>query len=222
MKLLFIEDNKNLVQTIKEDLEQDYTIEAAYSGKEAEYLIQEYEYDVIILDLGLPDTDGISLCQAIRKHEIKTPILILTGAYDVDKKVLALDSGADDYLIKPFNFQELRARIRALLRRKSHGVYSSILTVGDLKLNLTTRTVTRGNVGISLHRKEFQILEYFMHNRGKIITRSMILEHVWNNEFDTLTNVVDVHIKYLRDHIDKNFSKKLIKTVYGMGYKLDA
>lgn len=222
MKLLFIEDNKDLVATIKDALKADYTLESATTGKDAEYLVQVYEYDLIILDLGLPDMDGITLCQRIRTHRINTPILMLTGQQEVAIKVLALDSGADDYLLKPFSFPELKARIRALLRRQSHTVRSSILAVGDLRLDLTNRTVKRGKDSITLQRKEFQILEYFMRNHGKIITRSMILERVWDSGFESLTNVVDVHIKYLRDQIDKNYNKKLLKTVYGLGYKLEA
>jgi len=222
MKLLFIEDNKELVATIKDALKEEYTLESASSAKDAEYLIQVYEYDLIILDIGLPDMDGITLCQRIRTYRVNTPILMLTGEHEIATKVLALDSGADDYLIKPFDFPELKARIRALLRRQSHTVHSSILTVGDLQLDLTHRTVKRGKDSIALHRKEFQILEYFMRNRGKIITRSMILERVWDSGFESLTNVVDVHIKYLRDQIDKNYSKKLLKTIYGLGYKLEA
>lgn len=222
MKLLYVEDDQDLVATVKEALEDDYIVEIALSGADGEYLTQVYEYDAIILDLGLPDIDGITLCRTIRKNGITSPILMLTGEYETNKKVTALDSGADDYLIKPFNFVELKARIRALLRRQSPTVNSSVLSVGDLTLDLTRRTVKRGDTTITLHRKEFQILAYFMHNRGKIITRNMILEHVWDSEFESLTNVVDVHIKYLRDQIDKNFNKKLIKTIYGMGYKLEA
>ena len=169
-------------------------------------------------------TNQIALKQ-IASAPVLTPIPTTSGqsaAIEIDQKVKALDSGADDYLIKPFNFLELKARVRALLRRQSQTARSSVLKVGDLTLDLTKRTVQRGNQDIALHRKEFKILEYFMHNAGKIITRNMILEHVWDSEFESLTNVVDVHIKYLRDQVDKNFNKKLIKTIYGMGYKLEA
>ena len=190
MKLLFVEDDKELAVTLREVLEDDYVIDVAFSGKEAEYMIQEFEYDVIILDLGLPDIDGLKLCETIRENGITAPILMLTGDYETKRKIAALDSGADDYLTKPFNFYELRARLRALLRRQSKNVHSSVLTVADLTLDLTKRTVKRGAMDIKLHRKEFQILEYFMHNRGKIITRSMILEHVWNSETESVTNVV--------------------------------
>ncbi|HZE87389.1 MAG TPA: response regulator transcription factor [Methylomirabilota bacterium] len=221
MKLLLIEDNKALLSTIKEELAKDYIIETASSGKDGDYLLHVYDYDLIILDINLPDMDGIALCQTIRKDKITTPILMMTGELKVEKKVTALDTGADDYITKPFNFSELKARIRALLRRQSETFVVNTLTVGDLQLDLKNRTVQRGELPINLNRKELQILEYFMRNRGKIITRSMILEHAWDSNFEPLTNVVDVHIKYLRDHIDKNFSKKLIKTIYGMGYKLE-
>jgi len=221
MKVLIIEDDKKLANLIKEELQRDYVVEIIHSGVEGKYLIEVYEYDVIILDLSLPDMDGILLCQSIRKQRIKAPILILTGELDLSKKVSTFDAGADDYITKPFHFPELKARLRALLRRQSQNITGHVLVVGDLELDPLRKVVKRDGSVIHLQRKEFQILEYFMRNTNVLITRNMILEHIWKSEFESVTNVVDVHIKYLRDRIDKQFSKKLIKTVYGVGYKME-
>jgi two-component system, OmpR family, copper resistance phosphate regulon response regulator CusR len=221
MKILIVEDEKHFAQLLKKQLKSEYAIDLAYSAEEGEYHAKEYEYDVIILDIGLPDKDGISLCRDLREKGIKSSILMLTGEYAVAKKIEALDSGADDYLVKPFNMAELQARVRALLRRRSQNVRTNILKVGDLTVNIVDKTVKRGTKEIPLQRKEFQILEYFMRNPGKLITRSTLLEHIWDSDVDSVANIVDVHIKYLRDRIDKPFPKKLIKTVYGLGYKME-
>lgn len=221
MKILLVEDEKHFAQLLKKQLRSEYAVDLAFSAEEGEYHSKEYEYDLIILDIGLPDLDGISLCRKLREKRVKSPILMLTGEYAVAKKIEALDNGADDYLVKPFDIAELQARVRALLRRKSHNVQTSILKVGDVTINIIDKTVKRGTKDITLQRKEFQILEYFMRNPGKLITRSKLLEHIWDSEVDSVANVVDVHIKYLRDRIDKPFSKKLIKTIYGLGYKLE-
>jgi DNA-binding response OmpR family regulator len=222
MKILIIEDEKELARALKEQLKLEYAVDIVFSAEEAIFNTQEYEYDIIILDIGLPDKDGILLCKELRESGIKSSILMLTGEFAVAKKIEALDNGADDYLVKPFSFAELQARIRALLRRKSHTIRTSVLTVGDLSINLTDKTVKRGSKQIVLQRKEFQILEYFMRNPGKLITRSTLLEHIWESEVESVANIVDVHIKYLRDHVDRPFTKKLIKTVYGLGYKIEA
>lgn len=221
MKILIVEDDKQLAHILKKHLKLEYAVDVATSAEEALYHTKEYEYDVIILDIGLPDKDGISLCRDLREKGIKSSILMLTGEFAIKKKIEALDNGADDYLVKPFDLEELQARVRALLRRRSHHVRSSILKVGDLTINIIDKTVKRGAQIIPLQRKEFQILEYFMRNPGKLITRSTLLEHIWDSDIDSVANVVDVHIKYLRDRIDKPFSKKLIKTIYGLGYKME-
>jgi DNA-binding response OmpR family regulator len=221
MKILIIEDDKKFAQALKDQLKVEYAVDVARSAEEGEYHAKEYEYDIILLDIGLPDRDGITLCHDLRSQGVKAPILMLTGEFAIAKKIEALDRGADDYLVKPFNMAELQARVRALIRRKSHTIRSSILTLGDLSINVTDRTVKRGSKEIVLQRKEFQILEYFMRNPGKLITRGNLLEHVWDSEVDSVANIVDVHIKYLRDRIDRPFPKKLIKTIYGLGYKIE-
>lgn len=222
MKILIVEDEKQFAYTLKDELKSEYAVDLVFSAEDAQYHVKEYEYDIIILDIGLPDKNGIVLCHQFRDLGVKASILMLTGEIAVAKKIEALDNGADDYLVKPFSFGELKARLRALLRRRSENIRSSILTLGDLTVNITDRTVKKGTKEIILQRKEFQILEYFMRNPGKLITRSKLLEHVWDSEADSVANVVDVHIKYLRDRIDRHSSKKLIKTVYGLGYKMEA
>jgi len=221
MRILLIEDDKQMALTIKERLNGYYIVEVVHTGEEGEYNAQINEYDVILLDYVLPDKQGIQVCRTIRAAGVKDPILILTGQFEVDKKVEALDSGADDYLIKPFSFEELFARIRALLRRQNTVQTSSLLTVGDLTLDTARRIVKRNKKVIPLRRKELYLLEYLMRNPGRIITRDMIFDHVWDSTNESMTNIVDVHIKYLRDRIDKSFSKKLIKTVHGLGYKIE-
>jgi DNA-binding response OmpR family regulator len=222
MKILLVEDEKAMNRTLKKELSNDYIVKAVFSGKEGEYLANVNDYDIIILDVLLPDIDGITLCQTIRSNHIKTPILMLTGISEITKKIIALDSGADDYLIKPFHFVELRARIRALLRRQPEIISSRFLIIADLQLDLINKTVRRGEQVIILRRKELQILEYFMRHVGKIITRDSFLEHLWDSANESFANTIDVHIKYLRDQVDRPFEKKLIKTVYGFGYKIEA
>ena len=222
MKILLVEDEKAMSRTLKKELSTDYIVKVAFSGKEGEYLTNMSDYDLIILDVILPDIDGITLCQTIRNNHIKTPILMLTGVSEITKKIKALDSGADDYLIKPFRLAELRARIRALLRRQPEIISSRFLTIADLQFDLINKTVRRGEQIIVLRRKELQILEYFMRHIGKVISRDMLLEHLWDSAYESFANTIDVHIKYLRDQIDRPFDKKLIKTVYGFGYKIEA
>jgi DNA-binding response OmpR family regulator len=221
MKILIVEDDKQLAQLLKKQLKLEYAVDIAHSAEEAMYHVKEYEYDVIVLDIGLPDKNGVFLCRELREKDVKASILMLTGEFSINKKIESLDSGADDYLVKPFDIKELQARVRALMRRKSLHVRSSVLKVGDITINIIDKTVTRGAKEIPLQRKEFQILEYFMRNPGKLITRSTLLEHVWDSEVDSVANIVDVHIKYLRDRIDKPFPRKHIKTVYGLGYKME-
>lgn len=221
MKILIIDDNKELANTIREELKSFYAIDVAYCGEEGDYLAQTSSYDLIILDLMLPDISGTDVCQNLRQSGITTPILILTGRDEIENKVAVLDLGADDYIVKPFNFTELKARIRALLRRETHQYKSTVIMIEDMVIDTAKRTVERQNTIISLRRKEFEILEYLIHNRGKVLTREIILEHLWDVSSERISNVIDVHIKHLRDKIDKPFNKKLIKTVPGLGYKLD-
>lgn len=222
MKLLLIEDDKETANTLKEELADSYTVELALSGQDAEYKAETNEYDLILLDLCLPDIGGIEVCRKLRESGIQIPILVLTGDADVRRKVSLLDEGCDDYLTKPFDMGELKSRIRTLLRRPSQIASSNILSIADLTINLNKGTVTRGEKVITLRRKEFYLLEYFARNVGRIITRDMILDHIWENAKEPNTNSIDVHIKYLRDQIDRPFNKKLIKTIHGLGYKIEA
>jgi DNA-binding response OmpR family regulator len=220
MRILIVEDLEDLALSIKEELKPTYAVDICTTGKDGSYQARTNEYDLIILDIQLPDISGIQVCSEIRSDGIATPILMLTGESEIESKVIALDTGADDYLTKPFKFEELTARIRALMRRTQDTMTTNRITVEDLTLDTALRTVNRGNKAIKLRRKEFDLLEYMMRNAGKVLTRSMILEHVWDNNVDFFTNAIDVHIKYLRDQVDRPFKKKLIKTVHGLGYKL--
>ena len=221
MKILLIEDDVHFAETVRGELQKTYIVDVSFSGKEGEYLAQLNNYSLIILDLVLPDTNGVNICKNIRKSNISVPILILTGVDELMEKVSALDSGADDYLVKPFSFRELKARIRALLRREYKTIISHILSLDNLTLDPATRQVIHLGKQIPLRRKEFDLLEYMMRNAGKVLTREMILNHVWENTYDAFTNTVDVHIKYLRDRIDKPFMTSLIQTVHGVGYKIE-
>lgn len=222
MRLLLIEDDRQMALSLKDGLSKFFVVEIASTGEQGEYLLHVNSYDLVIIDWILPDKDGLALCDALRKSGQTTPILMLTGQSEVEKKVLALDTGVDDYLVKPFKFEELLARIRALLRRYPASLTSNLLSLDNLTLDLSRKIVKRNENIISLRRKEFYLLEYLMRNSGHVITREMILDHVWESTNESVTNVVDVHIKYLRDKIDKPYKKKLIKTVHGLGYKIEA
>ncbi len=222
MKILIIEDEKDMAEALKERLQTHYTIELANLGKKGIYKAQRDYSDLIILDLNLPDIGGKEVCKEIRRNAINTPILVLTGQADINNKVCLFDMGADDYLVKPFEYAELLARIRALLRRRASDITAKTLAVDDLTMNLTDRIVSRSGKEIALRRKEFDILEFMLINRGRLVTRSMLLSHVWDSDNEPFDNTVDVHIKYLRDRIDRPFSSKLIKTVHGLGYRIDS
>ena len=220
MRILVVEDEKKVASFIKKGLEeQSYAVDVAYDGLQGEQFVSQNEYDAIILDVLLPKQDGIVTCQKIRNKKIDTPILMLTALGDTDAKVRGLDSGADDYLTKPFHFEELLARVRALLRRKSQDK-SSILQVGDLIVDPVTRKVERQGKPIRLTTREFALLEYLMRNKGKILSRAHIAQHVWNVSFDMESNVIDVYVKLLRQKVDKDFKKPLIHTMVGVGYVL--
>ena len=221
MKVLLIEDDKELAQTLKEELEHHFIVDLAFSGEKGEYASFINEYDVIIIDYNLPGINGLEVCKKIRDGNIHAPILMLTGESEINKKVEALNSGADDYLTKPFVMEELLARVKALLRRPPQTLRSNIILVGDVKIDLDNQLVSRSGKVISLRKKEFYLLEYLARNAGRTITREMILDHVWKTAEGPITNTIDVHIKCLRDHIDKQFDKKLIKTVHGLGYKME-
>jgi two-component system, OmpR family, copper resistance phosphate regulon response regulator CusR len=182
-------------------------------------LARDNSYDLIILDVMLPGLSGLQILEILRKEKLKTPVLIVTARAQVDQRVRGLDAGADDYLTKPFAIEELLARVRALLRRGS-GEGTGLLQIEDLMLNPATREVTRGGQRIELTSKEYALLEYFMRNAGRVLTRPMIAEHVWNLDFDTFTNVIDVYVNYLRNKIDRGRERKLIHTIRGSGYVL--
>lgn len=220
MRILVIEDEKKVASFIKKGLEEEFfTVDVAYNGKDGLELASTEEYDLIILDIMIPYIDGITLTKELRKRKITTPILLLTVKDSVNDKVEGLDAGADDYLTKPFAFEELTARIRALLRRNEI-LKTNILKAGDLKLDLITHSVFRNNKEIILTQKEFAILEYLLRNKNKIVTRTKLIEHVYDYHFDTNTNVIDVYINKLRNKIDQDFEKKLIYTVRGSGYMI--
>jgi len=220
MRILVVEDEKQLLKLIGKRLkEEGYAYDLASDGKEGLNFAEATEYDVILLDIMLPSVDGFTIIQKLRAKNISTPIIVLTAKSAVKDKVNGLDYGADDYLTKPFSFEELIARIRAMLRRKSDEK-ETVLTCGDLTLDLISREVYRNNNSIELTTKEFAILEYFLRNKGRILTKSQIAEHVWNYEFDYQSNIIEVYIRYLRKKIDDDYEKKLIHTIRGVGYKI--
>jgi two-component system, OmpR family, response regulator len=222
MKILLVEDDAAMVACLRRCLHESYIIDAVTTGVEGLHEAEVGSYDAIVLDLMLPDMLGVTVCQRMRQGQIVTPILVLTARAEVNDKVLALDAGADDYLTKPFSLEELRARLRVLVRRQPQAVRTSQLRAGDLTIDLATRRVSRGEVLIKLRRKEYALLEYLMHNAGIVVTRAMIVDHVWDAGDSLWTNAVDVHVKYLRDKIDRPFNTSLITTVHGVGYMLEA
>ncbi|MCA9401995.1 MAG: response regulator transcription factor [Candidatus Omnitrophica bacterium] len=220
MRILIIEDEEKIASFIERGLkEQHYTVDLAADGEDGLFKAEINPYDLIILDVMLPKMDGFQVCQSLRGKNINTPILMLTARDAVHDKVNGLDAGADDYLTKPFSFNEFLARVRALLRRERDEKVDKI-AIADLELNILNHEVKRADKEISLTSKEFSLLKFLMINRNQVVTRTMISEHVWHEHFDSFTNVIDVHIKYLRDKIDKNAPKKLIHTVRGSGYTI--
>jgi len=218
MRILVVEDEKKIAALIKRGLkEEGYAADIAEDGIEGEFLAATNQYDAIILDIMLPKMDGVSLCKSLRAKKISTPIIMVTAKDAVSDKVEGLDSGADDYLTKPFAFEELLARVRSLLRKHENQLTTK-LNVGPLELDLVSHKVARDGKEIALTTKEYALLEYLMRNAGSVITRTMISEHVWDINFDTDTNVIDVYINYLRKKIDDGFKKELIHTIRGRGY----
>lgn len=222
MRALIVEDEPNIAAYLDRGLtEEGYAVDVAYDGDDALDWAAAAEYDVIVLDVLLPGRDGFSVCSELRARGLKTPILMLTARDAVDDRVTGLDSGADDYLVKPFAFKELLARLRALARRQGESK-STELCVADLTLDTLTRTAQRGDRRIELTAKEYSLLEYLMRNPGRVLSRTQIAEHVWNFDFYSQSNVVDVYIRYLRRKIDDGFEHKLIKTIRGTGYLISA
>lgn len=220
MRLLIIEDDYHMNQALKKSLiEEGYAIDAVYDGREGEAYAASTLYDAIILDVMLPRKDGIAVCRTLRQRSVMTPILMLTARDTIEDRVQGLDSGADDYLIKPFALHELLARLRALFRRSSPQK-SGVLVVGDLVINPATHEVTRVGERIKLNAKEFALLEYFMRHPNQVLKREMIESHIWNYDFISVSNVVDVYVRRLRRKIDDPFAEKLLETIYGAGYRL--
>jgi heavy metal response regulator len=221
MRILIAEDDKKVAGFLKKGLQEEhYAVDVCYDGEEALFQAEVNEYDLIILDVMLPKKNGFEVCREIRRNSILTPILMLTAKDQLDDKIKGLNEGADDYLTKPFAFDELLARIRALMRR-TQDYKTKTLVVGDLELNPVSRKITRAGKNISLTGKEYALLEYLMRNKGRIITQTMLIEHVWDMNYDGLSNVVNVYINHLREKIDRDFSQKYIHTIRGVGYKID-
>ncbi len=220
MRILIVEDEKDLVAIIKQGLtEAGYAVDAAYDGEEGLYMAENYPVDVVILDIMLPQMDGLAVLSALRKKGIKTPVILLTARDAVLDKIKGLDTGADDYLTKPFAFNELLARIRSLLRRKTD-VKAASIRIADLEINTASHEVKRGDKAVQLSAREYALLEYLAYRKDSVVSRSDIVEHIYNEDADKDSNVVDVYINYLRNKIDKDFKKKLIHTVRGAGYML--
>jgi heavy metal response regulator len=222
VRILVVEDEKKVASFIKKGLEEEgYAVDVAADGEEGLMMALVRVHDLIILDIRLPKMDGLRVLQMLRQDKVTTPVLLLTVRATIEDKVLGLDAGADDYLTKPFAFQELVARVRALLRRRAEAE-PMVLQVGDLILDPARRTVARGGEKIDLTPREFALLDYFMRHPGRVLTRTMIAEHVWDYSFDTSTNVIDVYVNYLRRKIDADREPKLLHTVRGVGYVLKA
>lgn len=220
MRLLVVEDEKKVAGFIKRGLQEEgYAVDVASDGKTGLVMALDRVHDLILLDIHLPGMNGILVLQELRRRQVGTPVLLLTVRATIEDKVIGLDAGADDYLTKPFSFQELLARVRALLRRRSE-TKSTVLQVADLTLDPLQRLVHRGTEKIDLTSKEFALLDYLMRNTGRVVTRTMIAEHVWDYDFDSMTNVIDVYVNYLRKKIDAGREIKLIHTVRGVGYTL--
>ena len=220
MRILIAEDEKTLNATLKKRLEeQSYSVDACLDGQEALDYLDSAEYDVVLLDIMMPKKSGLEVLRALRKKGRQTPVLLLTAKDGIEDRVDGLDAGADDYLVKPFAFEELMARIRVMLRKKS-GQSSNLLSVGDLTLDLGTHTVVRDGQPISLSSREFALLRYLVMNQGMILSRDQIEQHIWNYDYEGSSNMIDVYIRYLRKKIDDPIEKKLIHTVRGAGYVL--
>ena len=219
MKILLVEDEPKLASFIQKGFEHEgYELTVAYDGRMGESLYQQQPYDLVILDVNLPHINGFELCRRIRQSHAQVPVLLLTALDSLDDKEAGFEAGADDYLVKPFAFKELLLRARALTRRADGAGAAQVLRMADLELNLDAKMVTRGGRRIDLTTREYALLEHLLLNRGKIVSRVDIAERVWELDFDTSTNVIDVYVSYLRKKLDRDFSPKLIHTVVGMGY----
>ena len=222
MRLLLVEDDTSVASFITKGLqEEQYAVDATADGEEGFLMASTIPYDLLILDVMVPKMDGFTICRRLREKGCTTPILLLTARDTIEDRVTGLDTGADDYLTKPFAFPELLARIRALLRR-GNTKPSTRLTAADLELDPISRRVRRAGQDIALTNKEYALLEYLLRNTNRVLTRTAIIDHVWDIQYDSMTNIVDVHIRSLRSKIDRGFSPPLIQTVRGVGYMLQA
>ncbi len=222
-KVLLVEDDRSTAAALSHALQCSYTVVVATSGRQALYKTDIESYDIIVLDLSLPDLSGMAICQQLRERGVRTPILILTGDDKVMTKIKLLDAGANDYLTKPFSLGELKARLRAIARVQPTATpAASELAINGVLLNRRTSQVSREGVHINLRRKEFALLECLMEHAGTVVSRDTMLRYAWDSNADLWTNTVDVHIKYLRDKLDRPFATRLIKTVHGLGYRLES
>ena len=221
MRVLVVEDDKKIASFVMNGLRQaGFAVDHAGDGEEGVHLAMHESYDAAIIDIMLPRLDGLSLIDEIRRSGVKTPVLILSARRTVDDRVKGLEAGGDDYLTKPFAFSELLARVQALIRRSSGSTGATYLKTGDLSMDLLTRRVVRSGVDIELQPKEFSLLEYFMRNEGRVVSKTLIMEHIYDYNFDPQTNVVDVLVCRLRNKLDKDFDIKMIQTIRGVGYVL--
>lgn len=220
MRLLIVEDEQDLRELLCKRLEKDFSVDACKDGEKALDFLNIYSYDIILLDIMLPKIDGLTVLKKLRGKKIHTPVLLLTAKSSVADRVAGLDAGADDYLIKPFAYEELLARIRVLLRRSSDN-NSNLLQVGELTMDIAAKTVYRNGTYIPLTSKEYMLLEYMMHHAGCTLTRSQLEQRAWNGSFEGGSNIVDVYIRYLRKKLDTGFDRKMIQTVHGIGYRLE-
>lgn len=217
---MVVEDERRLANIIKKGLsEEGFAVDVAYDGEEGQYLAESEEYDLLILDIMLPKIGGLTICRELRAKNIRAPVLMLTAKSEVDDKVAGLDSGADDYMTKPFSFLELRSRIHALIRRSKQEA-SPTLTISDLEIDPIKHKAAREGKPVKLTPKEFSILELLLRHKDEVVTRTMVIEHVWDYNFDGMSNIVDVFVASLRRKVDKNSKIKLIHTIHGVGYKI--
>ncbi len=219
MRILLIEDNPKIASALKSGLEEHgFAVDASHTGFEGEELGTSEAYDVILLDLMLPDRDGIEVCRNLRRRKVSTPVIMLTALSATEEKIDGLDSGADDYITKPFEFEELLARVRAILRR-GEATEARELKCDDLVLDLYTRVASRGETRVELSNKEYALLEYLMRNQNRVLSRAQISEKVWDMNFESTSNVIDVYISSLRKKVDRGFERELIHTIKGAGYR---
>lgn len=218
MRVLVVEDDKNLSRILKKGLEENaFVVDASLDGEEGLYMAETYPYDVILLDILLPGIDGLTILKTIRDKKIEVPVVMLTSKADVEDRIKGLNVGADDYVPKPFDFTELLARLKAVIRRNK-GKPSSVITIGDLVIDTNSRAAKRDDKEIKLSSKEYNLLEYLAFNKGRVVSRTELTEHLYDTEFDLDSNVIDVYINYLRNKIDKGFKKQILHTVRGAGY----